>query len=92
MASEYNDSSYKASYDCISHIHRTITGGVLWYSGIIETPLGIVYVATSEPTLTHMRFYHKGRTYVRKWGKQFQPRYLTNLARKFTEDITNATP
>jgi hypothetical protein len=88
MSAEHKDSSYKLDYNCISRIHIERTDGVVWYQGAVITPNGMVNVIYSEPRGTLIEFSHNGRLYQRRWDRQFQPRYLTTLARKFAEDIT----
>lgn len=90
MPTEYTDSSTKLNYDCISRIETVKTNETIWYRGAVITPNGIVNVLYSEPKGTRMEFVCKGQLRGRHWKRQFQPRYLVNLARKFTEDIVNA--
>lgn len=97
----HRDEITKQGYDCVSWIKtnktNTIDGEVIWYTGPVLTPNGIVYVMESEPArfeghyATRMVFIHDGKQYWRKWLKQYQPRYLTNLARKFAEDVVAGT-
>lgn len=92
MATEHTDKVYKQGYDCVSYINEreTTDKTFVWYYGVIVTPNGMVHIPYSEPSETKMRFFHSGRVYTRCWPRQFQPRYLTNLARKFAEDVTEA--
>lgn len=92
MATKHRDSSYKLNYNCVSRIETMKTNGTIWYRGIVVTPDGIVNVLYSEPKGTLIAFVHNGRLHDRRWDRQFQPRYLTNLARKFAAEITAKEP
>lgn len=96
MPSQYCDRAHTLGRDVISHIGKDKTSdGRVYYSGNVITPHGIVCVVFSEPSrgswhhVTVMTFAHAGTYYHREWKRQFQPRYLANLARKFAADVVD---
>lgn len=90
MAATHKDSHFKMVQLSPSLAEKMTTKGDVWYHGYIYTPHGIVAVLWSEPRGTLLRLVHNGLVYERQWRRQFQPRYLVTLAKRFAADIVDS--
>lgn len=84
---EYKDESYTVG-NGLERITKHESRDVIWHRGYVVTPDGIVGLVSSEPIRTLFEFVHNGRCHYRRFGKQFQPRYLVTLAKQFAREIT----
>lgn len=59
---------------------------LFWTSGTVLTEHGIVEVYAQEGH-TSLLFVQQGRCHVRQWRKEFQPRAIVTLAKRFAKDM-----
>lgn len=94
----YTQTARTLGRDVVSRIiterTETTSGLAIWYRGAVITEHGIVNVLYSEPPrgshsgTTLLEFVHNDELHQRRWDRQFQPRHLARLARKFAQDVT----
>jgi hypothetical protein len=64
-------------------------GLITYTAGNVYTPYGIV-AAYSQENYSALSLVWRGRRYDRTWRKEYTPRTLAKLAKRFAKDITQS--